>query len=128
MLAYAFRGERNWSQGILDFMGHTARDFTPRGFLLRFQQLAEIFKHHNVAQLLLSMLHGGNSNRSTDAAFVRSNLELGRRHGHTARFARPMLQVFSDFRRKYFPYGRSYQRRSTLRPEHSSQSDIGVGN
>ena len=56
MPANAFRRKRNGGQRILDFVRHPPRHFAPRGLLLGFQQVGQIFEDQNISQSLAFML------------------------------------------------------------------------
>src|SRR5580700_8738985 len=62
MPANTFRGECDGRERVLDFMSHAASYFTPRGLLLRLEQVGEVFEDDYVARLLALMAECGNRN------------------------------------------------------------------
>src|SRR5690349_15852985 len=96
MAADTLGGKRDGSQWILDFMGDSARHFTPCGLLLRLEQVRQILKDQNVAQPLTSMLQCSHGNGGVESRGMQRHFELGGSCTHAVGASQQRLQVFQN--------------------------------
>ena len=103
MAAYAFGGESNRGQRILDLMGNTPRHLAPGGLLLGFEQIGHIFEYQHVTQARVMGPFVGSRVATVTATLSSAcgiHFHLAGRRTHAVGAPQQWFQIFQNFGRK----------------------------